>query len=167
MTRVISGRTMGAAATAGVLLTSAFSVISPTNADDSCKGVKYPSKVSSQTTLTLRPVAKPGETTEARVKVSAAAGGTPTGTVSMTIDDAFLADATLDSSGRTMFRLPSGLKAGRTHKITARYPGDCLLNGSDDTKFQTVAPAAGDGPGTGPANVPGQPRSPIRIDAGG
>lgn len=167
MTGVISGRTMGAAAMAGALLTGALFVISPTNADDSCKGVKYPSKVSSQTTLTLRPVAKPGQTTEARVKVSAAAGNAPTGTVSMTIDDAFFADSALDSRARTTFRLPSGLKAGRTHTITVRYPGDCLVNGSDDTKFQTIAPAAGNGPGTGPANVPGQPRSPIRIDAGG
>ena len=165
MTSIISGKTMGAAATAGALIAGAFFAISPTSAQDSCEEVKYYAKVSSKTKLTIRSVAKPGQGNEAKVKVTAASTA-PTGTVTMTIDGAFFADAALDSKGRTAFGLPASLKAGQTHTVTVRYPGDCRVNGSDDTKFQTISPAASQGPGTGPANVLGTPRSPIRIDAG-
>lgn len=113
------------------------------------------------TTVTAAHVPEPsvfGTASKVDVTVTAAGGGTPTGTVEVTkADGTALGSGTL-SEGKTSIALPADLPVG-THVLKVKYAGNGGFQASSDTVVVTVKAA----PGPNPAPEPVESKTDVKI----
>jgi autotransporter-associated beta strand protein len=91
---------------------------------------------------------------------SPSGGGTPTGTVTFSVDGVPQTTLTLNGSGQA-FWVTSGLGVGN-HTVTATYNGSSTMNGSSDSLSQTVQAGAA----SLSAAISGQGTTPNSVQAG-